>query len=172
MKRIAMAATCAVAAALLTAGTSGCSSGKGEKPSATPTHATKASTAAPSGTPKGPATVSLGSSKYGKILTDAKGRTLYLFEADKSKKSTCTGTCAAAWPPLTTAGEPHAGKGIKAGLLGSTKRSDGTTEVTYNNHPLYYYAGDKKPGDTNGQELNQFGAEWYVLTASGKKTEG
>ncbi|WP_405626498.1 hypothetical protein [Streptomyces sp. NBC_01396] len=109
--------------------------------------------------------------KLGTILVDAKGRTLYLFEADKSTQSTCNGSCAAAWPPLLTSGSPTAGGSAKSGLLGTTKRSDGKTQVTYHGHPLYGYAGDSKPGDTNGQDLNQFGAAWYVLDVSGQKVD-
>jgi predicted lipoprotein with Yx(FWY)xxD motif len=116
----------------------------------------------------GAATVDVRSSGLGKILVDSKGMTLYLFEKDKGPKSTCSGACASAWPPFTTTGMPKAGSGTTAPLIGTTKRSDGTTQVTYNEHPLYYYAGDQQPGDTNGQNLDQFGAEWYVLSPMGK----
>lgn len=109
--------------------------------------------------------------KLGTILVDAKGHTLYLFEADKSTKSTCNGACAAAWPPLLTSGKPTAGGSAKSDLLGTTKRSDGKSQVTYHGHPLYGYAGDSKPGDTNGEGLNQFGAAWYVLNVSGQKVD-
>ncbi|MER5215707.1 hypothetical protein ABT063_35585 [Streptomyces sp. NPDC002838] len=111
------------------------------------------------------------SSELGRILVDGEGRTLYLFEADTSEKSTCNDACAQAWPPLTTSGPPKAGEGVKADLLGTTTRDDGSTEVTYNGHPLYYFQGDRKPGDTTGQGLDQFGAEWYVLNADGNKVE-
>jgi predicted lipoprotein with Yx(FWY)xxD motif len=110
-------------------------------------------------------------SKLGNILVDAKGRTLYLFEADKTSASTCYSACASIWPPLATSAAPTAGTGVKAALLGSTKRKDGTSEVTYNGHPLYYYAGDGAPGATTGQGLNQFGAAWYVLAPSGNKID-
>jgi predicted lipoprotein with Yx(FWY)xxD motif len=111
--------------------------------------------------------VDVATSKLGKILVDSKGRTLYLFVADTSSSSTCSGACAGAWPPLTTTGKPVAGSGVKASLLGTTKRSDGTLEVTYAGHPLYYYAGDTTSGQTTGQALSQFGAPWYVLAPSG-----
>jgi predicted lipoprotein with Yx(FWY)xxD motif len=126
------------------------------------------STAAPS-KPTGTATaaVTLAASKLGKVLVGPNGRTLYDFAADKTMKSTCYGACASLWPPLTVKGTPSAGPGVKASLLGTTKRTDGTTEVTYNGHPLYYYAGDTAAGDTTGQDINQFGALWYVLTADG-----
>lgn len=113
------------------------------------------------------ATVDLAPSKFGKILVDSHGRTLYDFVADKSTMSTCYGACASLWPPLTVSGAPKAGSGVRASLLGTTKRTDGTTEVTYNRHPLYYFAGDTKPGQITGQAINQFGAPWYVLTANG-----
>ncbi|MEU6541609.1 hypothetical protein [Streptomyces sp. NPDC047000] len=109
--------------------------------------------------------------KLGTILVDGKGRTLYLFEADKSTTSTCNGACAAAWPPLLTSGAPSIGGSAKSSLSGTSKRSDGTTQVTYHGHPVYGYAGDAKPGDTNGQALKQFGAEWYVLDAAGDKVD-
>jgi predicted lipoprotein with Yx(FWY)xxD motif len=117
------------------------------------------------------AAVRLGSTKLGKILVDGKGQTLYWFEADKGTSSTCDGACATSWPPLTTSGKPTAGTGVMASKLGTTKRQDGTTEVTYNGHPLYTYAGDQSPGQTTGQELDQFGAEWYVLSRTGKSVE-
>jgi len=116
------------------------------------------------------ATVELESTGFGRVLADGSGRTLYLFEKDKRPKSTCFGACAAAWPPLTTSSKPAAAKGVSAAKLGTISRG-GTREVTYNGHPLYLYAGDAGPGATNGQGLDQFGAEWYVLSASGNKVE-
>ena len=115
----------------------------------------------------GGSAVDLATSKVGKILVNSKGLTLYLFVADTGTTSTCNGACAGAWPPLTTKGKPTAGAGVKASLLGTTKRSDGTTEVTYGGHPLYTYAGDTGPGQTTGQALSQFGALWYVVGANG-----
>jgi predicted lipoprotein with Yx(FWY)xxD motif len=107
--------------------------------------------------------------KLGKILVDSKGDTVYYFEKDKQggTTSTCSGACASVWPPLTTSGAPKGQKGASASKLGTIKRSDGTTEVTYNGWPLYTYAGDKKPGDANGNDLTQFGAQWYALTPAG-----
>jgi predicted lipoprotein with Yx(FWY)xxD motif len=109
--------------------------------------------------------------KLGKIIVDSKGNTLYYFEKDKqnSGASTCSGACAQVWPPYTASGKPQASKGAAASKLGTIKRSDGTTEVTYNGWPLYTYAGDKKPGDTNGNDFSQFGAQWYALTPAGVK---
>jgi predicted lipoprotein with Yx(FWY)xxD motif len=111
-------------------------------------------------------------SGLGKILVDSTGRTVYLFEKDTGPKSTCSGACALEWPPVTTSGKPTAGDGLTASTLGTTKRSDGTTQVTYTGHPLYRYSGDSKPGDTAGQNLDAFGAEWYVLSPAGNKVEG
>ena len=113
------------------------------------------------------ATVSVANTGLGNILVDSHGRTLYLFEKDSGTTSTCSGGCATAWPPLRASGKPTAGSGAKASLLGTTPRSDGKPQVTYNGHPLYGYQGDSKAGDTNGQGINGFGAPWYVLSPSG-----
>jgi predicted lipoprotein with Yx(FWY)xxD motif len=121
---------------------------------------------------KGGASVGVANSNLGKILVDAQGRTLYLFEADKGPKSTCSGACASAWPPVTTKGAPVAVDGAAKAMLGTTKRADGTMEVTYGGHPLYTYAGDTSAGQATGQGLDQFGAEWYVLSPAGQKVEG
>ncbi|MDL4774188.1 MULTISPECIES: COG4315 family predicted lipoprotein [Thermomonosporaceae] len=104
----------------------------------------------------------------GQILVDGEGRTVYLFQKDKGNTSSCSGACATVWPPVTTNGKPQPGSGADASKLGTTKRSDGTTEVTYSGHPLYYYAPDgSSSGSAKGQGLNQFGAKWYVLSSSG-----
>ena len=113
------------------------------------------------------ATVSVANTGLGNILVDSHGRTLYLFEKDSGTTSTCSGGCATAWPPLRASGKPTAGSGAKASLLGTTPRSDGKPQVTYDGHPLYGYQGDSKAGDTNGQGINGFGAPWYVLSPSG-----
>jgi len=107
----------------------------------------------------GAAAVSTASGQLGEHLVGPNGHTLYLFEKDTGSTSTCTGACAAAWPPLVTTGAPTAGGAADADLLGTTKRPDGTMEVTYNGHPLYYFSGDAAPGDTAGQEVDAFGAE-------------
>jgi predicted lipoprotein with Yx(FWY)xxD motif len=113
--------------------------------------------------------VNVASSPLGRILVDKNGRTLYDFPIDRGTASVCYGACAALWPPLTTNAKPTAGKGVKASLLGATKRSDGKLEVTYGGHPLYYYVADTKPGQTSGQGLNQFGAPWWVISPAGKE---
>jgi predicted lipoprotein with Yx(FWY)xxD motif len=104
-------------------------------------------------------------------LVDGSGRTLYLFEADTGSTSTCSGACAAAWPPATTQGAPKATGKAKASLLGTTQRSDGSMQVTYAGHPLYQYAGDTAPGDTNGAGSEEYGAEWYPVTPTGTALE-
>jgi predicted lipoprotein with Yx(FWY)xxD motif len=120
----------------------------------------------------GSATVNVANSGLGSILVDAQGRTLYLWQADTGPKSTCSGACAAAWPPLLTTGTPTAASGVKASLLGTTKRSDGAEQVTYNQHPLYFFTGDTASGQTHGQGSTGFGAPWYVLTPSGSQITG
>ena len=127
--------------------------------------------ATPSAAAGAAATVDLHGSRLGQILVDAQGRTLYLFEADKNGKSNCDGPCATAWPPYLSTGTPHAAMGATANLVSTTARADGTTQVNYAGHPLYYYVGDKAPGDTTGQDIDQFGAKWYVLAKDGNKID-
>ena len=158
MKRLVLLVFAPALAALVVAGCGGGGSGS--------TQQSKAATGS-----GGAATVSLRKLNVGTALVDGQGRTLYLFEADKGPMSTCNGACASLWPPDTTSGKPKAGPGVDAAKLGTTKRSDGTLEVTYNGHPLYRYAPDTKAGEDTGQGLNQFGAKWYVLAASGIKID-
>jgi len=113
--------------------------------------------------------VKLRSTGLGRIIVDSRGITLYDFVQDKGTRSTCYGACAAVWPPLLTKGKPIAGPGVRASLLGTTKRSDGKLEVTYAGHPLYYFVSDRRPGQTTGQGINQFGAPWWILSATGKE---
>jgi predicted lipoprotein with Yx(FWY)xxD motif len=121
------------------------------------------------GGPTGVATVTAASTKLGMVLVDGSGRTLYLFEKDQPDQSACSGACAAAWPVDNSSGTPKAGSGVKASLLGTITRSDNTTQVTYNHHPLYYYSGDSGAGQQNGQGLNAFGAAWFVVAPAGGK---
>jgi predicted lipoprotein with Yx(FWY)xxD motif len=113
------------------------------------------------------ASVRIWQSKLGQILVDGRGRSLYLFEKDKRGKSSCNGGCASAWPPLIAASTPRAGAGVKASLLGRTKRRDGRWQVTYNRHPLYTFFQDTKKGQTNGEGLDDFGAHWYAVSPAG-----
>jgi predicted lipoprotein with Yx(FWY)xxD motif len=105
----------------------------------------------------------------GRILVDSRGRTLYLFKKDTGARSRCSGSCAVNWPPLLATGRPVAGSGIKSSKLGTTRRSDGKTQVVYNRHPLYRFVADSKPGDTNGQGLTAFGARWFVVSPAGSQ---
>jgi predicted lipoprotein with Yx(FWY)xxD motif len=98
------------------------------------------------------------------VLTNAQGYTLYWFAPDTPTRSACDGTCAVYWPPLT--GRPVAGAGV-TGRLGTIRRSDGTTQVAYDGHPLYTYVGDSAPGQANGNDINLNGGLWYEMAASG-----
>lgn len=115
--------------------------------------------------------ISVRRTPLGKILVDGKGRTLYLFERDRANKSNCSSSCLTVWPALTAPGKPRAGGGAIGSKVGTIRRADGLRQVTYAKHPLYYYAGDRRAGDTNGQGLNQFGATWYVLSRAGRKID-
>ena len=107
-----------------------------------------------------------------RALAGSQGRAMYLFEADSRTMSACSGGCAQVWPPLLQHGAPVISSGsIQPGLVGSLPRPDGTRQVTYNGHPLYYYVGDKKSGDSTGQGLDQFGAGWYVVAPNGNKID-
>ncbi len=112
-------------------------------------------------------TVNLHKTKLGKVLAGKTGKTLYLFLADKHGKSACYGKCATNWPPLM-AGKPTAGAGVKAGLLGTTKRKTGAKQVTYAGHPLYYFKLDKAAGQANGEGLDFFGGKWYGVNSAGR----
>lgn len=117
------------------------------------------------------ALVKLRKTALGRVLVDRRGRTLYLFEADKGVKSVCYGACASSWPPLLTTGKPVAGAGVRRGLLGTTKRKNHKLQVTYHGHPLYFFVRDTKAGQTRGQGLDGFGGKWYVLDAAGKTVQ-
>jgi predicted lipoprotein with Yx(FWY)xxD motif len=183
---LAIGGTAAIAFAV--AGCGGASSGQGasadgggsSQPAASADGGGSTQPAASASTPATAASVSSGSgaaaiklaeSKLGKILVNSKGQTLYLFQADKGSASTCDGACANVWPPVITKGAPIASAGLSGAKLGTTKRSDGTTEVTYNGHPLYTFVGDSSPGATTGEGNQGFGAEWDVLSAAGNKIE-
>ena len=128
---------------------------------------TAASSPSPSEAATGEKIAVANNAKYGQILVDDKGMTLYLFVKDTGTASTCYGQCATFWPPVLTTGRPQAGPGVDASLLGTTTRTDGKVEVTYAGHPLYYFQKDKAPGDTTGQGVNGFGDLWWVLKPSG-----
>jgi len=118
------------------------------------------------------ATVTIARTGLGRIIVDGRGRSLYLFEKDMHGRSACSGVCAAYWPPLLTNGKSIAIKGAKPSLLGSIRRADGSRQVSYAGHPLYFFSGDTRRGQTNGEGLQDFGAGWYALTPSGTKIDG
>ena len=132
---------------------------------------TQAGSPAATGQASGTAAVSLAtiSGIPGKALVGSNGRTLYLFQADKNGTSACTGACAAAWPPDIVTGQPQAGSGVSQALLGTITRPDGTMQLTFNGHPLYYFTADAAGGTAHGQGVKAFGAEWYVVGAGGSK---
>jgi predicted lipoprotein with Yx(FWY)xxD motif len=105
----------------------------------------------------------------GRMLVDSRGRTLYLFEADRNGKSACSGACASYWPPLLTKGKPRAGAGVSGSRLGTIRRSGGARQVTYAGHPLYTFALDTRSGQTKGEGLDDFGGYWYAVAPQGRK---
>jgi predicted lipoprotein with Yx(FWY)xxD motif len=120
----------------------------------------------------GPATLKVTRSADGRVLADSHGHSVYLFEKDEGGESYCSGACAAVWPPLETSTAPSAGGGIQSAALGTIKRADGDMQVTYHGHPLYYYAADAStPGNTKGEDIEQFGSGWYLVNAHGDPVE-
>lgn len=111
-------------------------------------------------------TVKLGDSQYGRILFGGNDQAIYLFDKEGGPTSECYGECAAAWPPVLTEGEPRAAGGASAGMLGTTERDDGSVQLTYNGHPLYYYAHEG-PGEVTCHDVEEFGGLWLVLDAAG-----
>jgi predicted lipoprotein with Yx(FWY)xxD motif len=115
--------------------------------------------------------VTLGRTGIGSVLVDSHGRTLYLFEKDHNSLSMCNSACAKFWPRLTSHGSPRAGKGVRQSLLRLSSVRNGVGQVTYGGHPLYRFVGDKHPGQTSGEGLDNFGAEWYAIGPNGHKVE-
>ena len=113
------------------------------------------------------ARLSVHSSEYGKTVFGPSGKVVYVFGADRGSRSRCYGACAKAWPPLLTTGAPLAGPGVEAKLLGTTKRTDGTLQVTYNGHPLYYYPADKV-GKIMCQHASMHGGLWLIIKPNGQ----
>jgi predicted lipoprotein with Yx(FWY)xxD motif len=113
-------------------------------------------------------TVKVHKSRYGRILVDGQGRTLYLFTRDRGAKSRCYGACARAWPPFLAKSDPQAAGGANAAKLGTTARRGGATQVTYAGHPLYYYVNDRRPGQILCQDVAEFGGTWLVVSPAGR----
>ena|SRR3984893_16817019 len=161
MKRMISFVAMSVAAVFVSAACGGTGSYGSNAPNAS------AGTPAASGAP----TVAIANSSVGQILVDGSGRTLYLFEADMPATSSCYAACVGVWPAVVSVVQPMVAPGITPTLVSTTKRKDGTLELVYNGHPLYYFTGDKKPGDVTGQGLNSFGAAWYVVSPAGTKID-
>jgi predicted lipoprotein with Yx(FWY)xxD motif len=164
--------TAGIALAATACSSSSSSNGSTQAPVASSATAQPSSPAAAS---SGTAAMTIGlqsvSGIDGKILADGQGRALYLFTGDKSSTSTCAGACASAWPPVTASAMPMAGGGVSQSLLGTSKRADGTEQLTYNGHPLYYFSADTGSGMAKGQGLNAFGSDWYVVDGKGSKID-
>jgi predicted lipoprotein with Yx(FWY)xxD motif len=155
-------------AAMVAVAFAGCgsssSSAKDDPEASATTHAAGTS-AAPH--QRGPKLKVIGSD-YGRILADGRGRALYLFTSDRGQGSSCSGNCAAAWPPYIVKWAPTTIAGAKPGLVATIRRSDGKLQATYAGHPVYYYEGDRSPGEVNCQAAVEFGGYWYVLRSNGK----
>jgi predicted lipoprotein with Yx(FWY)xxD motif len=157
-------------------GSSTTSSSSATSGSTSPQSTAATTTSAPASTaPSGAAVATVSVAHNGELgsilVAGPKGRTVYLFAADKGPSSTCSSACAEVWPPVTTTGSPKAAGGANSADLGTITRSDGTKQVTYKGHPLYYYVGDPNSGDISGQGINSFGAPWYVLSPSGSEVK-
>ena len=172
MRKIMGAAGLAALALALSA----CASSSSSSSASTPATSAPA-TSAPAAGASSPASSAPASSASGSalsmttingtaVVTDSKGMTLYWFVPDTSSASKCTGSCATYWPPVT--GPATAGSGV-TGMLGTITRPDGTTQATYDGHPLYTYAGDSAPGQAKGNGLNVSGGLWWEMTVSGAK---
>ena len=174
MKRkitVFIALTAPLAAVLIAAGCGGSASGSGGSAYSVAPYGSAAPASASVRSATGSTRVGVASSPFGRIVVDGKGRTLYLFEKDKNRRSACYRACATYWPPLLTHGKPVARVGAKRSLLGTTRRANGSRQVTYGGHPLYRFSLDTKPGQTKGEGLQDFGGGWDVVSPAGKKIE-
>lgn len=133
-----------------------------------PTAQARPAAAAPVAAHRGGTVVRAQRSRFGTVLFDGSGRALYLFTRERGPSARCYGACAAAWPPALTSGRPRAGRGAQGRRLGTTRRRDGTRQVTYAGHPLYYYVGDRGPGQINCQDVVEFGGTWLIVAPSGR----
>jgi predicted lipoprotein with Yx(FWY)xxD motif len=169
MSRFLTAAAAVAALAIACCGDDD-SSGAASGGAATATETTAADEPAPATSPQPVAvgtTVKVADSDYGSILFDDTDQAIYLFGKESSAKSECYGECADAWPPVLTEGAPQAGAGADPALLGTTERDDGSTQVTYNGHPLYYYVDDPK-GEVLCHDVSEFGGLWLVVKPNGE----
>jgi predicted lipoprotein with Yx(FWY)xxD motif len=154
----------AVAGVVLSVAACGSSSTKSTTASAS---TGTASTGTPSSSGGSALTIGSARGSAGTYLVGASGRALYMWVADKGGKSVCSGACAQTWPPVTSTGTPAVSGGVSASDIGTSTRSDGSKQVTYKGHPLYYFAGDPSSGSTHGQGSTSFGAKWWLVAPSG-----
>ncbi|HSD77425.1 MAG TPA: hypothetical protein VLA98_08460 [Solirubrobacteraceae bacterium] len=153
MRRIALVLVAVLAAAAVAVAVAGATGHQGRAAAAHPS-------------------LQLRKTKLGRIVVDARSRTLYLFEKDRRGRSACYGACAGAWPPALAGGRVTVGRGLSARRAGTTRRRDGKRQLTYGGHPLYRFAPDaNRPGSTKGQGVDGFGAKWYVVASSGRKID-
>src|SRR5262249_46898490 len=122
--------------------------------------------------PAQPSRLVVASSPFGQILFDGRRKALYAFTKDPRGRSVCSGACAKAWPPFIVRAKPGAGPGVRSGLIGISVRADGRRQATYRGRPLYYYVGDRKPGQVLCQNVTEFGGTWLVMRASGRLVRG
>jgi predicted lipoprotein with Yx(FWY)xxD motif len=166
--RVAAGVGGAVGVAMLVAACSSGSSSSAAAPAAPASSAAAPASSAGGASASGGGTViTTASSSAGTFLTNGSGRAVYLWVKDTGDASTCTGACAGAWPPVTATGTVTAAGSAKASDLGTITRSDGTKQVTYDGHPLYYFSGDSGPGTATGQGSDGFGAKWWLVAPTG-----
>jgi len=162
--KLAAGVTGAVGVAVLAAA---CSSGSSSTGAAASGSSPAASAPSSAASGSGATVIKTASASGGTFLTDGSGRAVYLWAKDTGDASMCTGACAGAWPPVTTTSTATASGSAQASDLGTITRSDGTKQVTYDGHPLYYFAGDSGPGMATGQGSDEFGAKWWLVQPSG-----
>jgi predicted lipoprotein with Yx(FWY)xxD motif len=161
------------AALLVAACSSAASTGSSAAAPASPAGAGASTPSAGASSPSAAAGASGGTvittakSSAGTVLATSSGRAVYLWVKDTGDMSNCDGACAGAWPPVTTTATATATGGAKASDIGTITRSDGTKQVTYDGHPLYYFAGDSGPGTASGQGSDGFGAKWWLVAPTG-----
>jgi predicted lipoprotein with Yx(FWY)xxD motif len=155
----------AVAAAATVAACSSAASSTAAAPAASPAGASSSGTGA--GASAGGTVITTAKSSAGTVLTSGSGKAVYVWTKDTGDMSNCNGACASAWPPVTTTATATAAGSANASDIGTITRSDGTKQVTYDGHPLYYFAGDSGPGSASGQGSDGFGATWWLVTPTG-----
>jgi predicted lipoprotein with Yx(FWY)xxD motif len=167
--KVAVGVGGALGAALLVAACSSAASSSAP-PAAAPASPASPAGASPAGSSassSGGTVITTATSSGGTVLASGSGRAIYLWAKDTGDMSNCNGACAGAWPPVTTTGTATAAGSAKASDIGTITRSDGTKQVTYDGHPLYYFSGDSGPGTASGQGSDAFGAKWWLVAPAG-----